>query len=108
MNVVQPLNPVLIYLRQDDVRQVFERVALERPQEWKDYVTSYVEGGAWGRATGMRGFDSVIAYHAMRQRVELEWLDEWNIAKLVVDLSDIGWERGYREVREYLGKVMAG
>jgi hypothetical protein len=89
---IQPLRPALVYLWQPDARAALERIAAERPREWREHVTGYFTGQGWGRAAGLSGFDGVIAFYEMRQRLELDVLPALGLAQLVVDRSRSDWE----------------
>ena len=99
---VAPLMPLLVYLWQTDTRATLEQVARERPTEWLDYVIGYVTGQAWGRATGARGFDGMVAFYEMRKALELQTLPELGIAGLAVENADKS--AGLTAVAEYLAE----
>jgi hypothetical protein len=102
LEVIRPLDPHLIYLRQRDVRATLERAALERPQEWRDFVSAYTDRGAWAQATGIRGFAGFIAAQTQRQALELSLLRDADISSLVVDTSDRDWDAVRRQVAAFL------
>lgn len=86
--IVHPLTPVLVYLWQNDTRATLERAARERPAEWLNFVIGYVTGQAWGRATGLGGFDGMVAFYEMRKMVELAALPQLGLTTLSVDNVD--------------------
>jgi hypothetical protein len=108
LDAVQALNPILIYLLQKDPRATFERVAAVRPKAWMDFFINYTERGAWGQATGKRGFDAVVDFHLLRQAADLELVSRLAIPTLVVDQSDLDWEKGQEVVAAFLGEIILG
>jgi hypothetical protein len=73
----------LIYLAQGDVRTALQRVAEERPPEW-------------------RGFEGFIAALEIRQSVELSFLARSGLAHLVVDVTGGEWRAGQERVAAFL------
>jgi hypothetical protein len=102
LQVIRPLNPLLIYLRQRDVRATLERAAQERPQAWRDFVNAYTDRGAWAQARGIHGFEGFIAAQAQRQALELSLLSDAGTPQLVVDTSGRDWDAAQRQVAAFL------
>jgi hypothetical protein len=100
--VLQPLDPLLIYLCPRDVPVTLEHVRRERPKEWADFVTWYLTGQSYGQAHGLHGFEGVIDFYAMRQTLELDILRDLPLRSLVVDNTDRDWERCNAEMMAFL------
>lgn len=88
---IKPLQPIVIYLWQQDTRMALEHIAGERPQEWKDFLIAYFTQQEWGKATGANGFEGVIAFYDMRKTIELDLLRQLDITKLLVDNTSYDW-----------------
>jgi hypothetical protein len=108
LDIVRPLNPLLIYLRQRDVCGTLERTALERPQEWRDFVSAYTDRGAWAQATGHRGFEGFVAAQELRQAIELSILCDAGVSHLVLDAWNRDWDAGQRQVATFLQTMVVG
>jgi hypothetical protein len=102
LQIIRPLNPLLIYLRQRDVRATLERAAQERPREWRDFVSAYTDHGAWAQETGIGGYEGFIAAQSLRQALELSLLRDAGISHLVVDTSDRDWDAAQVQVGAFL------
>jgi len=102
LEIIRPLNPLLIYLRQRDVRATLERAAQERPQEWRDFVSAYTDHGAWAQETGIGGYEGFIAAQSLRQALELSLLRDAGIPHLMVDTSDRDWDAVQRQIAAFL------
>ncbi len=99
---IAPLDPVVIYLRPQDVHATLTRVAAERPPEWRAYVGAYTDRSAWGQATGASGFEGFIRALEIRQRVELDILHHAPVTRLIVDTSAADWDAIRRQVGDFL------
>jgi hypothetical protein len=100
--LIEPLEPVVVYLWQADTKKTLKQVAQARPREWRDFVIAYTEQGAWSKETGAVGFDGFIAFHELRRSIELDLLRRLNITHCVVDNSDYDWDRAQREIVTFL------
>jgi hypothetical protein len=88
---IQPLNPLLIYFHQRDIRETVERVSQERSKEWLDFVIRYHTEHEYGKAHDLQGFDGLIQFLQMRQEIELEICKRLPFETLVIDNSDHDW-----------------
>lgn len=104
--VVQPLQPVLVYLQQRHPRATLERAGAERPQAWKEFLITYFTQQGWGKATGAQGFEGVIAFYEMRQRVELQVIHSADLDYLIVDTDARSWDENQRVLAAFLGSVL--
>jgi hypothetical protein len=96
--IIQPLQPIVIYLWQQDTRLTLERIARERPQDWREFLIAYFTQQGWGKATGANGFEGVIAFYDMRKRVELDLLRQLDITKLVVENANHDWVKSKKAI----------
>ncbi len=100
-DIVAPLKPRLVYLRQTDVRASLESIRQQRPQEWADFVAWYLTEQEYGAKHGLHGFAGVIDFYTIRQTLELELLPTLSIPSLVVsDAAD--WAARYQYLEAFL------
>ena len=100
--LVQDLNPLLIYLRGDSVRQTLDRVIPSRPQAWIDGVIEYVTGQGYGKKRNLIGLEGVFSFYEMLQSQmdELVSTLDWN--KLIIDNSSWEWKRYNQTIESYI------
>jgi hypothetical protein len=98
--IVQPLEPLLIYLDPGQARPMLERVAITRPPEWLEFVIAYHTGQGTGRARGWAGFDGLVKFYEMRQAVELSLLPRLPWPHLRVPHAD--WAADRQQVTAFL------
>jgi hypothetical protein len=106
VDLVRPLDPLLIYLSQGDVRGALARVASERPQHWREGVGAYTDRGAWAQATGHTGFEGFVTWLEVRQSVELPFVAGSGMAHLVVDVTGQEWDTYQRQVAAFLQEML--
>ena len=102
--IIRPLEPLVVYLRRDDIRAAIEAALPERGQDWLDGVVAYHCEGAYGRARGLSGFDGYIAALEERQRRELEILRGLPLESLVLDNPGRDWAAARRTLAARLQK----
>ena len=106
--VIKSLNPLVVYLHPLNVRNVLEHVRAERPKEWADFVTWYLTGQAYGKAHDLHGYDGVIQFYEMRQKLEVEILKGLSVPSLMLEHSGMEWDRCDTEVMNFVHLHLGG
>lgn len=99
--IVQPMEPVVIYLYNEDIAASVEKTAGERPG-WLDGVIDYHVNGAYGKSIGAEGFDGYIRCLEERQRRELSMLRRLPVSSLVVRNPQRDWAAARQEIRRFV------
>lgn len=109
IETVLDLNPKLIYLNQNSVRDTLTRVSKERVSEnkeiypdWIDLVTEYFKNSNYGKRNNINGFDDIVEYFEKRQEIELEALKQLSIDSFVITNFHYDWENIIKIIREEL------
>ncbi|MBL0385157.1 hypothetical protein JJB07_00735 [Tumebacillus sp. ITR2] len=102
--LIQPLNPLLIYFYQTNIRESVERVCEVRSKEWLDFVISYHTEQGYGLEHGLHGFDGLIEFLQMRQDLELALLPQLPLNTLVLENSNHDWDTLLPQIEEKLIK----
>ncbi len=100
--IIEPLDPALVYLRQEDIAKAFERNFRDRGDGFKDYVIRYATGTPFARKRGLTGYDGMLAF--WREFVSLtdELFHRYSGKKLMIDNSARDWHSYNRQVLEFL------
>jgi hypothetical protein len=101
-DIISHLNPLVIYLQPQDVRVALLHVHAERPKEWADFVIWYLTGQEYGKAHHLSGYEGVIQFYEMRQRLEVELLRSLPIQQRVIEHSGDEWERCNNEMIDFV------
>lgn len=99
---IQPLDPVVIYLKSTDPAALMKAALPERGNDCLNAVIYYHCNGAYGRFAGLNGFDGYIAALRERQRRELEMLPKLPVKNTILDDPQSDWERVYQKIGEFL------
>lgn len=84
---VKDLNPVLIYVDQDDIEATFTKAFEERQKEWSDFFTDYYTSQGYGKANRLVGFSGTLEVLKARKALEEKILHKLNIQKVVINNS---------------------
>lgn len=106
MEVVKPLNPILVYLYQKNTRSALEKIVEQRERWWHDSLIAYVERGVWSKTTGTRGFDAVVGFYERSKALTFYLLERFDGARLLIDNTEHNWEKCEREIAEFLARQM--
>lgn len=72
--IITPLQPVLVYVDQQDVERSFRKALQERPTEWADEFVSYYTEQAFGVNRSLSGVNGTISILQARQALERQLL----------------------------------
>lgn len=85
---VKDLNPVLIYVEQDDLESSFTKVLEERQKKWSDFFIQYYTGQGYGLKHGYEGVEGTIEVLKARKALEDRLYEQLTIEKVKVNNSN--------------------
>ncbi len=100
--LIEPLTPLVIYLKPHDVRAALLHAREQRPREWADFVTWYLTAQGYGKAHHLEGYGGVIHFYEMRQKLEMDLLGELPIRSLVFEHTGAEWDHCYDEIMAFV------
>jgi len=86
-DIIENLNPILIYIDQDDLECSFKKAVKERSKEWSDGFIDYYTTQGYGKMNGYNGFDGTIKVLEARRDIESEIFDRLKIKKVKINNS---------------------
>lgn len=89
--IIRPMNPVVIYLKNEDIAESVRKAAAERPG-WLDGVIDYHVHGAYGKSIGAEGFEGYIQCLTERQKRELWILSTLPVESLILENPQRDWK----------------
>lgn len=102
-DIIQPLNPILIYLRPENIRTSLQRIFETRSPDWCQGVTDYFIGQGYGHRHGLSGFDGLVQILEKRVELEAKILDRLSIRTCVIEHDGQHWPEVHQQVRRVLG-----
>jgi hypothetical protein len=84
---IVPLEPVLIFVEQEDIKASFNRVVCERPKEWFEGFKDYYTNQGYGLYNNLKGLDGVIQVLEARSSLECDVYDSLKLIKYKIDNS---------------------
>jgi hypothetical protein len=104
-DIIEPLQPTVVYLKNTDIRSSIEAALAERGDEWLSAVIDYHCCGAYGRQHSLSGFDGYISALEERQRRELTILAGLDIDSIVITDPQRDWTSAYATIISKLNEV---
>lgn len=101
-DIIRKLNPLIIYLHPQDAKTTLLHVHAERPKEWADFVIWYLTGQEYGKAHHLSGYEGVIKFYEMRQKLEVEILRSLPIQQRVIEHAGGEWEWCNNEMIDFV------
>jgi hypothetical protein len=105
--VIEPLNPALIYLTQNDVAQALERNFSNRGPGFTDYVIKLATGTPFAKQRGLQGYAGMVTFWQNFVALTDQLFREFSMDKLMIENSDGAWERYNRQVLTFLSLPLA-
>ncbi|MDD6059306.1 MAG: hypothetical protein PUB97_02840 [Ruminococcus sp.] len=100
-DIIQPMNPIVIYLENTDIADSVEQASKERPG-WLDGVINYHVNGSYGKQIGAKGFEGYIHCLEERQERELRILNGLPVRKLIINNPQRDWNSAQEIIKKYL------
>lgn len=102
--IIGSMNPLVVYLKNDNICDSIKRTVAERGNDWLNAVIDYHCNGAYGKSKRLSGFDGYISALEERQRRELEIMSGIDIEHIVLDNPQTDWGAAYRELDKILAQ----
>ncbi len=100
-DIIRPLKPLVIYLKNDDISSTVTTASRER-DGWLDAVIDYHVNGGYGRSIAAAGFEGYISCLSERQQRELRILSMLPVETLVLDNAHRNWNAARDILRDSL------
>lgn len=101
--IIAPLEPVLVYLVQDDVRSALVRNFNNRGKGFEEFVVQYATGTPIARQRGWMGFEGMIQFWETFVSLTDEIFQMYRIRKLAVNTASSSWDDCNHQVMDFLG-----
>ena len=96
--IIQPMNPVIIYLKNTNISSAVRKTAAKRPG-WLDGVIDYHVNGNYGKEIGAEGFEGYMKCLEERQERELRILAKLPVKSIVIDNPQQNWSLAKDKIR---------
>jgi hypothetical protein len=85
--IIEPLNPLLIYVDQENLRASFEKAYNERDNSWSKGFIDYYTNQGYGKAHDYSGVEGTVKILEARKLLEKEIVNKISFNKVKVDNS---------------------
>lgn len=99
--MISPLEPMIIYLKNDDVAEQIKTTSEERTG-WLDAVIDYHVNGGFGKSISANGFDGYLKCLEERQKRELEYLKMTKIPSVIIENAHRNWQQAYSKIADQI------
>ncbi|MGF7045550.1 energy-coupling factor transporter ATP-binding protein EcfA2 [Paenibacillus sp. DS2015] len=82
---ITPLNPILIYMDQQDYDVTFNKAVAERPVEWSNGLMDYYTSQGYGQAHGYAGIEGTLKVLYARRQLEEQIMKALSLSSTTVD-----------------------
>lgn len=98
--IIEPLNPVLIYVDQQDLSQSFKKAVQERAKEWSDSFMDYYNNQDYGKIHGAQAIEGTLAVLEARIQLESSIFNALDIIKVKIDNSQFEMDSHKNRIME--------
>lgn len=103
MNILKPLNPLIVFLKREDLEKSFKRAFIDRGNWWKDLILSPPEPFGYFETHEYTGDDSIYDSIRFSQEKMEETFDGLSCTKLKIDTSNDQWDTYVQQITLYAG-----
>ncbi|MDP4163546.1 MAG: hypothetical protein Q8898_10630 [Bacillota bacterium] len=100
--IIEPLNPFLIYVEQDNIDFSFKKAVAERPSEWFHAFVDYYTSQGFGKENGYVGLDGTLNVLHARKQLEQEIVDRLTLRKTILNNTAFNSEACQCEIKAIL------
>lgn len=101
--LIGPLRPLVIYLRQESVERAVRTVCAERGEAWVKYQVDWKLKGPYAVRRNLIGLEGLIALYEDYRRMTDALFDRLKLDKMAIENSKRDWTRYNQQVLERLG-----
>jgi len=102
LRIVAPLQPALIYLRQDDVAHSLTRICARRGGDTEAHLTRQGTESPYGRRLGLHGFAGMVGYWTAYRELTDAACAAADLPTLTIDTTDGDWDRYLQQAHRFL------
>jgi len=88
---IAPLNPLVVYFRQEDVERAIRAVCAERGADWVAYQVNWKLAAPYSTRRGLVGLEGLIAVYRDYRRLTDELFEFLPLDKLAIENSQQDW-----------------
>lgn len=101
--LIGPLEPLVVYLRQENVERAVRTVCAERGEAWVKYQVDWKLKGPYAVRRNLVGLEGLIALYQDYRLMTDALFDQLTLDKVVIENSERDWTRYNQQVLERLG-----
>jgi hypothetical protein len=101
-DIIEPLNPVLLYVDQHDLSRSFKKAVHERPKEWSTGFMNYYNNQGYGKIHDAQGIEGTIAVLEARKQLESFIFNALDIVKFKIDNSQFEMDSYKKRIMEII------
>lgn len=104
--IAQPLNPVLVYFRQNNIATALRKICAIRGKEFENELLENMERFPYLKRRKLKGLDGVTVLWRDIQKLTDALFDEYKIRKLAIEASEGDWLDYRQRILDFLGLKM--
>lgn len=101
--LIGPLRPLVVYLRQESVERAVRTVCAERGEAWVKYQVDWKLKGPYAVRRNLVGLEGLIALYQDYRLMTDALFERLTLDKVVIENSERDWARYNQQVLERLG-----
>jgi len=103
VQLIEPLRPLVVYLRQENVERAVRTVCAERGEAWVKYQVDWKLKGPYAVRRNLVGLEGLIALYQGYRLMTDALFNRLPLDKMAIENSGRDWARYNRQVLERLG-----
>ena len=100
--IIDPLNPLMIFLEPKEIKETFDYIKKNRSIEWYNFVEDYITNQAYGKENELKGYEGVITFYSHLKKIALESYALLNCSKIKLVSSKMNWTINEKKINAFI------
>jgi len=100
--IIDPLNPLIIFLEPKEIKETFDYIKNNRSIEWYNFVEDYITNQAYGKENELKGYEGVITFYSHLKKIALESYALLNCSKIKLVSSKMNWTINEKKINAFI------
>ncbi|KPK71442.1 hypothetical protein AMJ87_07255 [candidate division WOR_3 bacterium SM23_60] len=104
LKIIEPLEPHIIFLYQDDVKESILKAYSERSERWQKKIDSFIENTEYGNKNELKGLSGYICFNQKYSALLRRIFEDSNVTSISIETSQGEWSTYYKRITDFLSR----
>jgi thymidylate kinase len=102
IEIIEILNPSIIYLYQKNVEESLTKIYTQRNERWRKKIDRFISSTEFGKQKKLKGFSGYVAFNFFYVSILNKIMRDVTIRKILIENSEAKWFTYYGQIAKFL------